>query len=79
LIHRPDDPADAGRRWRHRFVENIRHWTQRRLERRLQAEWEDWRRSAEVRPRWFRRQSTPLRTQNFRSLVQVNFYRAPPR
>jgi hypothetical protein len=65
--------------WRERIKSNVRHWAQRRIERRLQAEWQEWRESAEVRPTWFRRKPGGLRTQNFRSLVQVNFYRTPRR
>jgi len=77
LIPPPAEYAGPPIRWRDRFTARMRDWAQRRLERRLRAEWNAWRRSSdmEIRPRWFRRESGPQRTQNFRSLVQVNFYR----
>lgn len=52
-------------------------WAQRYSERRIRQEWQAYRNSGEVKARWFRRDSTAPRTQNFRSLVQVNFYRTP--
>ena len=55
----------------------MRTWAERLIERRLRAEWEEYRHSPEVKGRLFRRDSSQPRTQNFRSLVQVNFYRAP--
>jgi hypothetical protein len=71
--------APSPQRWRHRFAGTLRDWAQRRLERRLQAEWEDWRRSGEIKPQWFRRESSSPKTQHFRSLLQVNVYRGPRR
>jgi hypothetical protein len=45
-------------------------------ERRLRREWQLLQHPPETRMRWFRREPGPLRAQNFRSLVQVNFYRS---
>jgi hypothetical protein len=54
-------------------------WAERHARRRLRDEWEAYQRDYEVKPRWFRRDATLPRTQNFRSFLQVNFYRSRPR
>jgi hypothetical protein len=68
-------------RWPDRVADSVRRWASRRVERRMREEWEAYRQSPghppEVKARWFRRHGSLPRTQNFRSLIQVNFYRAP--
>jgi hypothetical protein len=64
-------------RWRDRLARGMLRWAQRHAERRIREEWAAYRGSGELKTRWFRRDPTTPRTQNFRSLVQVNFYRAP--
>jgi hypothetical protein len=46
-------------------------------ERRLRREWQTYQHPPETRMQWWWRDPGPVRTQNFRSLVQVNFYRQP--
>jgi hypothetical protein len=54
-------------------------WAKRRLEDRIRREFEAYEHTPEVKWKWFRRADAPSRTQNFRSLVQVNVYRHPRR
>ncbi len=51
-------------------------WAERHAKKRLREEWAAYQQPPELKARWFRRDRTS-RTQNFRSLVQVNFYRSP--
>jgi hypothetical protein len=55
----------------------VGRWAARRFERRALEEWNSFRQPPELKARWFRRDATQPRNQNFRSLVQVNFYRSP--
>ena len=62
-----------------RVSQSVGKWAARRLERRVRAEFANFEDPPEVKWKWFRRADTSSRTQNFRSLVQVNFYRQPRR
>ncbi|HEU5135188.1 MAG TPA: hypothetical protein VFU13_08610 [Steroidobacteraceae bacterium] len=55
------------------------NWAARRLEKRVRRELATCEHTPEVKWKWLRRADPPARTQNFRSLVQVNFYRYPRR
>jgi hypothetical protein len=57
----------------------LMRWAERRARNRIRREWAEYQQPPEFKARWFRRDATQPRTQNFRSLVQVNFYRSPPR
>jgi len=59
------------------MTRGLGNWAARRLEKRIRHELESYEHSPEVKWKWFRRADSPARTQNFRSLVQVNFYRYP--
>ena len=64
---------------RQRMVRGMGNWAARRVEKRVRQEFATYEQPPEVNWRLFRRADSPARTQNFRSLVQVNFYRAPKR
>ena len=59
------------------MLQKLRQAAEASAERRLRREWRAYQHPPETRMRWWRREPGPVRTQNFRSLVQVNFYRQP--
>jgi len=60
-------------------VHGLGRWAARRLQKRIREELEASEYPPQVKWKWFRRGESPSRVQNFRSLVQVNFYRQPRR
>ena len=63
---------------RERMAHEMGKWAARRLEKRVRQQLASYDQQPDVKWRWFRT-DVPARTQNFRSLIQVNFYRSPRR
>jgi hypothetical protein len=63
---------------RERMAHGMGKWAARRLEKRVRQQLASYDQQPDVKWRWFRA-DVPARTQNFRSLIQVNFYRSSRR
>jgi hypothetical protein len=60
---------------RERALLAVQRWASRQIERRLLKEWEESKRTPEVRARLYRRSSVAGSTQVSRSFIQINFLR----
>jgi hypothetical protein len=67
-------PASAGAR--ERVLRGLQNWAARQIEKRVRAEWEEYRRNPEVKAPLFRKSRAGAHVT--RSLVQINFYKDRP-
>jgi hypothetical protein len=57
----------------------VQRWASREIERRIRAEWREYRESPRVSMPMFRRRRAAGAAQVTRSLIQINFVRGTPR
>jgi hypothetical protein len=56
-------------------LRRLKEWAARQIEKRIQAEWEQYRQVPRVRAPLFGRRRSPDGTHTSRSLIEINFHR----
>jgi hypothetical protein len=72
-VRRYAAPRSVGAR--ERVLRRLKDWAARQIEKRIHAEWEEYRQVPRVKAPLFGRRRSPDGTHTSRSLIEINFHR----